>query len=71
MATRSQFDLKIAIRLVAVPLATATATATHLKIQLWANGDICPRFWPTFAIDVIVEGMRKGRALNKTTILTF
>ena len=34
MATRSQFDLKIAIRLVAVPLATATATLTHLKIQL-------------------------------------
>ena len=34
MATRSQFDLKIAIRLVAVPLAAATATATHLKIQL-------------------------------------
>ena len=37
MATRSQFDLKIGIRLVAVPLATATATATAtlLKIQLW------------------------------------
>ena len=34
MATRSQFDLKIGIRLVAVPLATATVTATHLKIQL-------------------------------------
>ena len=32
VATRSQFDLKIAIKLVAVPLATATAT--HLKIQL-------------------------------------
>ena len=32
VATRSQFDLKIAIRLVAVPLVAATAT--HLKIQL-------------------------------------
>ena len=28
-------DLKIAIRFVAIPLATATATATHLKIQHW------------------------------------
>ena len=31
VATRSQFDLNISIRLVAVPLAMAT----HLKIQLW------------------------------------
>ena len=34
MATRCQFELKIAIRLVAIPLDTATASATHLKIQL-------------------------------------
>ena len=38
LKTFKKFDLKIAIRLVAVPLATAMVTAmtsaTHLKIQL-------------------------------------
>ena len=39
MATRSQFDLKIAIRLVAVPLAAATATATQLKLRFNKGSD--------------------------------
>ena len=43
--SRGQFDLKIAVRLVAVTLATATATATLLKIQL------CTKLKPQLTYD--------------------